>query len=63
VIKRMNWTQGFSAVVAGELDPNTIAGDALGARLSDPVRKAVARAESREEALSILLMSPEFQRR
>jgi uncharacterized protein (DUF1800 family) len=63
VIKRMNWTQGFSAVVAGELDPNTIAADALGARLSDPVRKAVARAESREEALSILLMSPEFQRR
>lgn len=63
VIKRMTWAQGFSAVVAGELDPNTVASEALGSRLSDPVRKAVARAESREEALSILLMSPEFQRR
>jgi len=63
VIKRMTWAQGFSAAVAGELDPNTVARDALGARLSDPVRTAVARAESRQEALSILLMSPEFQRR
>ncbi len=63
VIKRMTWAEDFSAVVAGELDPNTIARDALGARLSEPVRAAVARAESRQEALSILLMSPEFQRR
>ena len=63
VIKRMTWAQGFSAVVAGELDPDVIARNALGARLTDPVRTAVARAESREEALSILLMSPEFQRR
>lgn len=63
IIKRMTWAEGFSAVVAGELDPDVVARDALGARLSDPVRKAVARAESRQEALSILLMSPEFQRR
>lgn len=63
IIKRLNWTQGFSAVVAGELDPNAAARAALGARLTPAVQKAVARAESREEALSILLMSPEFQRR
>lgn len=63
IIKRMTWAEGFSAVVAGELDPDVVARDALGARLSDPVRTAVARAESRQEALSILLMSPEFQRR
>ncbi len=63
VIKRMAWAEGFSAVVAGELDPDVVARDALGARLSEPVQKAVARAESRQEALSILLMSPEFQRR
>ncbi len=63
VIKRMAWAEGFSAAVAGELDPDTVAREALGGRLSEPVRIAVARAESREEALSILLMSPEFQRR
>lgn len=63
LIKRMTWAEGFSAVVAGELDPNSVAAGALGARLSPAVQKSVARAESREEALSILLMSPEFQRR
>ena len=63
IIKRLTWTEGFSAVVAADLDTNAIAAGALGARLSEPVRKAVARAESRQEALSVLLMSPEFQRR
>lgn len=63
IIKRMTWSEGFSAIVAADLDPNAIAAGALGARLGEPVRKAVARAESRQEALSILLMSPEFQRR
>ena len=63
IIKRMTWAEGFSAVIAADLDTNAIAAGALGARLSEPVRKAVARAESRQEALSVLLMSPEFQRR
>jgi len=63
IIKRLAWTEGFSAVVAADLDPSPIAAGALGARLTEPVRKAVARAESRQEALSVLLMSPEFQRR
>ncbi|MDP1736459.1 MAG: DUF1800 family protein [Caulobacter sp.] len=63
IIKRMTWAEGFSAIVAGELDTNATAAAALGPRLTEPVRLAVARAESRQEALSILLMSPEFQRR
>ena len=63
IIKRMTWAEGFSAIVAADLDPNATAAGALGARLTEPVRKAVARAESRQEALSILLMCPEFQRR
>jgi uncharacterized protein (DUF1800 family) len=63
LIKRMTFAQGFAARVGDRLDPNTIAAGALGARLSEPVAKAVARAESRPEALAVLLMSPEFQRR
>ena len=63
LVKRMTWAEGFSAVTAGALDTDAVAADALGARLTPAVQKAVARAESREEALSILLMSPEFQRR
>lgn len=63
LIKRMAWAQQFSAVVAPERDPDAMARLALGARLSPTVARAVARAESRPEALSLLLMSPEFLRR
>ncbi len=63
LIKRMAWAEAFSAQVAPERDPDAIARTALGARLSERTGKAVARAESRPEALSLLLMSPEFQRR
>lgn len=63
VIKRMSWAEGFAAVVAQDRDPNRIAAESLGARLSPQAAKAVARAESRPEALALLLMSPEFQRR
>lgn len=63
LIKRMAWAEGFSAVVAPERDPDALARSGLGARLSERTGKAVARAESRPEALSLLLMSPEFQRR
>jgi uncharacterized protein (DUF1800 family) len=63
LVKRMQWSQGFAAVVGDRLDPNAIAVEALGARLSSPVAKAVSRAETRREAFALLVMSPEFQRR
>jgi uncharacterized protein (DUF1800 family) len=63
LVKRMQWSQGFSAVVADKFDPNTVAADALGARLTPAVAKAVSRAETRREAFALLMMSPEFQRR
>ncbi len=63
LIKRMAWAESFAAQVAPERDPDALARSALGARLSERSAKAVARAESRPEALSLLLMSPEFQRR
>lgn len=63
LIKRMQWAQGFAAVVADRTDPNALAVSALGARLTPPVAKAVSRAETRKEAFALLVMSPEFQRR
>lgn len=63
VLKRLNWSADFAAATAGEVDPVAVAEGALGRRLTPAVRTAVARAESREEALTVLLMSPEFQRR
>jgi uncharacterized protein (DUF1800 family) len=63
LIKRLQWSQAFAAVVADRLDPNQAATNALGARLTMPTAQAVARAETRGEAVALLLMSPEFQRR
>ena len=48
---------------AASLDPNGLADDLLGGVLSDETRTAVKRAGSREQALALLLMSPEMQRR
>lgn len=63
LVKRMQWAQGFAAVVADRTDPNALAVQALGDRLTPPVAKAVSRAETRKEAFALLVMSPEFQRR
>lgn len=63
LVKRMQWAQGFAAAVADRTDPNALAVQALGARLTQPVATAVSRAETRREAFALLVMSPEFLRR
>ena len=64
VVKRMDWAEGFSAkVVTADANPMQMAENTLGARLTPATATAIGRAESRTEAFSILLMSPEFQRR
>jgi uncharacterized protein (DUF1800 family) len=64
VVKRMDWAEAFSAkVVPADAQPMQIARNTLGARLTPATATAISRAESRTEAFSILLMSPEFQRR
>jgi len=63
LVKRLQWAQGFAASYANEVDPEALATAALGARLRPVTLATVQRAESRKEALAVLLMSPEFQRR
>jgi uncharacterized protein (DUF1800 family) len=63
LIKRLRFSEAFAAQAADRLDPVEFAQSSLGARLTPPVAKAVARAETRREAMTLLLMSPEFQRR
>jgi uncharacterized protein (DUF1800 family) len=63
LVKRMNWSETFAARAGANRDPMELASSALGARLTPLVAKTIARAETRPEGLSILLMSPEFQRR
>ncbi len=45
------------------VEPSVLADAALGSAMSDATRAALAGAESREQAVALLLMSPEFQRR
>ncbi|HWF00587.1 MAG TPA: DUF1800 family protein [Caulobacteraceae bacterium] len=63
IVKRMAWAESYSAAAVGERDPVQLAQAALGAGLAPLTARTIGRAESRGEGLSILLMSPEFQRR
>ncbi len=63
LMKRMSWAETLAAQSLNGRDPSQLAQDALGARLTPLVAKAISRAETREEGMAILLMSPEFQRR
>ncbi len=63
VVKRMGWSEAFAQSATNDRDPTMLAENALGERLGPTSAKAIARAETRPEGLSILLMTPEFQRR
>lgn len=62
LVKRLNWAKAAGDLAAA-VDAVAVAEGALGERLSDRSRQFVARAESRAEAVTLFLMSPEFQRR
>ena len=50
-------------VAASVPDPRALTEDILGPLLSAETRQAVARADSKPQALALMLLSPEFQRR
>jgi uncharacterized protein (DUF1800 family) len=62
MMRRIDWTFGFSGRI-GDRDPMTIAETCLGPLCRPATRDAMAHAGSRREALTMLLTSPEFQRR
>lgn len=62
LVRRLNWAKTVGDASA-EVDAVAVASAALGPRLSDRTRQFLARAESRAEAMTLFLMSPEFQRR
>jgi uncharacterized protein (DUF1800 family) len=61
--RRLDIANNFAERVAGRVDPIATLDTALGALASVETRQAVARAESRQQALVLAFMSPEFQRR
>jgi uncharacterized protein (DUF1800 family) len=64
LVKRLDWSREAAArTEAAGVEPVALARSTLGPRLGARTLEAVARAESRVEGLTLLLMSPEFQRR
>jgi uncharacterized protein (DUF1800 family) len=60
---RLDVANSVGERIADRVDPKDILETALGPLASPETRQAVARAESRQQALALLFMSPEFQRR
>ncbi|EKS29425.1 DUF1800 domain-containing protein [Afipia felis] len=60
---RLDVASQISARIADMLNPVDVLEACAGEAASDDTRKTVARAETRQQALALLLMSPEFQRR
>jgi uncharacterized protein (DUF1800 family) len=61
--RRLDVANNVAERIAGKVDPEDIVETVLGACVSDEVRQAIGRAESRQQALALLFMSSEFQRR
>ncbi|MEM8817291.1 MAG: DUF1800 domain-containing protein [Pseudomonadota bacterium] len=61
--KRIEWSNAVARIAGNRVDPLRLGDLALGSAFSDRSRKAIARAESRLQGTTLLLASPDFQRR
>jgi uncharacterized protein (DUF1800 family) len=61
--RRLDIANNFAERVAGKVDPQDVIESVLGSCVSAEVKQAVGSAESRQQALALLFMSAEFQRR
>ncbi len=61
--QRIDVANQMARRIAAGVDPKAVFEEALAPIASTETRQAVTRAESRPQALALLLMSPEFQRR
>jgi uncharacterized protein (DUF1800 family) len=60
---RLDTANAIAQTFGEQLDPNAMLETSIGPIASAETRIAVARAETRQQALTLLLMAPEFQRR
>jgi uncharacterized protein (DUF1800 family) len=63
VLTRIEWARQVGAALPANIEAAAIAEMGVGPLLQPSTRTAMARAESQQEALALLLSSPEFQRR
>lgn len=61
--KRIEWSNTVARLAGSLINPVQLGESVLGPAFSDHSRTAIARAESSEQGLTMLLASPEFQRR
>ncbi|XBQ17276.1 MAG: DUF1800 domain-containing protein [Oceanicaulis sp.] len=63
VLKRLDFASSLAERAGPRSAPRERAEAVLGARLGEETRQAIARAQTAEQGLTLLFMSPEFQRR
>jgi uncharacterized protein (DUF1800 family) len=63
LMKRIEWSTQVGQRAASRVDPIKLADDMLSTSITDHTKTAIARASSKAQAMTLLLMSPEFQRR
>jgi uncharacterized protein (DUF1800 family) len=61
--QRLDIANRIAERIAARVEPNDFVETALGPLASNETRQTIARAESRQQALTLALMAPEFQRR
>ena len=61
--RRLDMANGVAQRVGERVEPDEMLDIALGPLATSDTRTAIGRAESRQQALTLLFMSPEFQRR
>ncbi|MET4030331.1 uncharacterized protein (DUF1800 family) [Bradyrhizobium sp. JR7.2] len=61
--RRLDIANNFAERVAATADPQGIIEDVFASQIASEVKQAVGRAESRQQALALLFMSADFQRR
>jgi uncharacterized protein (DUF1800 family) len=62
MLRRIDWASGFAGHI-GDRDVVALADTAIGPLLRPETHEAIGRAGSRRDAMTLLLTSPEFQRR
>ena len=61
--QRLDIANRIAELVQARIEPAAFIETALGPLASAETRRTIARAESRQQALTLALMAPEFQRR
>jgi uncharacterized protein (DUF1800 family) len=61
--QRLDIANRIAELVSARIEPSALVETALGPLASADTRQAIARAESRQQAITLALMAPEFQRR